>query len=67
MYEVLDFINNYIGIICIITFIWFAIDCLRFKRFFHNIFEWSMYVVFACCTTYSLHVYSYNYLFKGIV
>lgn len=57
MNELVIFVKNNIFIISIIICIWFAIDCVRYKRFFTNLFDWSMYAIFSICMSLSLQGY----------
>lgn len=66
MDTVLHYINNHILFICIFTYIWFAIDCIKFKRFLLNKIDWGLYIMHASCVTFSLYSFSSNNIFKGL-
>ncbi len=43
MESILMFINDNILIISFIIYVWFAVDCKKYKRFFTNKFDWLMF------------------------
>ncbi len=48
-----NFLNEYLWVISIFIFIWFAIDCIRYKRFVVDKIEWTLYLIFSIFTTIS--------------
>jgi hypothetical protein len=65
MESVLWFINDYILIISALVCLWFGYNCKKSGTYFNDLFEWCMFFVFSIGMTYSLHCFSYNYLFRG--
>ena len=64
MDTLLWFINDNIFIISMLICLWFGYNCKKTGSYFNNFFEWGMFIIFISSMSYSLHCFSYDYLFR---